>query len=194
MQSGAFGGLTPEELGRMIVGLDQESDRGFVLIAAATLDEVLRLMLRHYFIDNPHEKNFLDKLFENEAPLSTFSSRIRLAYALGFIGDDLYHDLQIVRDIRNKFAHSIKALQLDTDSIRDRIRNFRYAKSWFGHMSQTNDLRLNFKFNFAAMLLGLVAEAALEKKSDNRPEGLMELFEKHPSLKEYRELVASFVK
>src|SRR5689334_4681663 len=103
---GQYGKLKTEEVTAMVETLDGESDRAFVLILAANLDEMLRMLLRNYFLDNEKEKGFLDKIFENEGPLSSFSSRIRLAFALGFINQELYHDLQIVRDIRNKFAHS----------------------------------------------------------------------------------------
>ena len=38
-------------------------------------------------------------------PLGTFSSRISMAYLLGHIPPWMYRDLELIRGIRNKFAH-----------------------------------------------------------------------------------------
>jgi DNA-binding MltR family transcriptional regulator len=43
------------------------------------------------------------------APLGTFSARITGALALGVISEDEYHDLEIIRVVRNHFAHQLKA-------------------------------------------------------------------------------------
>lgn len=80
---------------------------------------------------------------------------------------------------------------MDTDSIRDKIHNLRYAKSVLNPALQPNkDIRLIFKFHFVFILLGLVGEASYEKKTENRPHGLVELFnEKLAGLPQYKALL-----
>jgi DNA-binding MltR family transcriptional regulator len=53
----------------------------------------------------------------DDRPLGTFSSRIKIAYALGIIGGKSRHDLDIVGNIRNAFAHGMRDLAFDTKEI-----------------------------------------------------------------------------
>ena len=57
------------------------------------------------------------------APLGSFSSRINAAFALGLIEQAEFAECQIIRRIRNKFAHSSKALKFDSPEVRDLVLN-----------------------------------------------------------------------
>lgn len=57
-------------------------------------------------------KRLIATVFEGTGPLSTFSSKISLCRALGLFGEEVRHDLQILRKIRNDFAHSPQQLHL----------------------------------------------------------------------------------
>ena len=46
------------------------------------------------------------KMFEGYGPLGSFSSKIDIAHALGFIDARASRSLHAVREIRNEFAHS----------------------------------------------------------------------------------------
>lgn len=48
------------------------------------------------------------RLFRHNGPLSTFSARLDMAFALYLIGEKTRHDLDIIRDIRNDFAHDLE--------------------------------------------------------------------------------------
>jgi hypothetical protein len=48
-----------------------------------------------------------------DAPLATFSAKIRLAYALSIFGSSTRDDLDTIREIRNAFAHSTRPLASD---------------------------------------------------------------------------------
>jgi DNA-binding MltR family transcriptional regulator len=67
------------------------------------------------------------------APFGTFSSRIVGALALGLISADEYHDLEIIRGIRNDFAHKIVVGFADA-SIRDRCNNLIFAAKDYGQV------------------------------------------------------------
>jgi DNA-binding MltR family transcriptional regulator len=52
-------------------------------------------------------------LQEDSGPLRSFSTKISMGYALGVYNDKLENDLNIVRVLRNAFAHSKKLLEFD---------------------------------------------------------------------------------
>ncbi len=90
--------------------LSSESDRGVVMIGASFLDEALEVLLRAKFgADKNKVKDVVNPLFGGVGPLTTFSSKIKLSYALDLIDDWVYKDMEIVREIRNTFAHQISA-------------------------------------------------------------------------------------
>jgi DNA-binding MltR family transcriptional regulator len=166
--------LSKTGIDRMITALEKESDRGYLLIMSAMLDEVLRLLLRNFMLNNEREKGFKDKLFENDGPLSTFSSRIRVAFGLGLLDPDLYADLQIFREIRNQFAHQFQAISFETSSIRDRIHNLKYLRKELNlDNSQFMEMRSAVHFSFAGMLTTLVIELNENRKTLCRPLNLM---------------------
>jgi DNA-binding MltR family transcriptional regulator len=53
----------------------------------------------------PLSKKFKERLFENYGPLGSFASKIDIAYALSIIEYNIYDDLKIIKEIKNKFAH-----------------------------------------------------------------------------------------
>jgi hypothetical protein len=97
--------------------LDTESDRGCALFAAAYLDRALSDALYVSMVD---AKKIDSELFGNQAPLATFSNRIRLAFYLGKISAETRADLERIRSIRNDFAHHPEILSFEMTTVRDR--------------------------------------------------------------------------
>ena len=110
-----------DPLWSMIDELEKESDRGAVLVAAAFLDDSLSNLLRSVMVD---DKNLIDSLLRPDGPLGTFSARIKVCQAFGLLESDVYHDLQLIRRLRNEFAHRHQSASLEDPSARDRISNF----------------------------------------------------------------------
>ncbi len=104
------------------VRLSAESDRGCALTAAAYLDESLATLLRNRLVQ---DKGNIDALIDPGRPLSAFSTRIRIAYAIGLISKDCMKDLDSIREIRNKFAHLHGPVSFSDQSIAHRCRNLR---------------------------------------------------------------------
>jgi DNA-binding MltR family transcriptional regulator len=94
-----------------------ESDRATAIIGAAFLDNHLRLLLSQFFVDNPKVVNELLGGGEGDAPLSSFGPRITTAYALGLLGVDELHDLRIIKNLRNVFAHGLQGLSFSQPDI-----------------------------------------------------------------------------
>jgi hypothetical protein len=84
--------------------LDNQSDRGVALIAAALVDVSLIRLMRCRMVGF---KDFEQILFEREgAPLSTFSARIKVARGFGVLGPLAEAHMDAMRRVRNQFAHS----------------------------------------------------------------------------------------
>jgi DNA-binding MltR family transcriptional regulator len=56
-------------------------------------------------------------LVADNGPLGSFYSRIAMGYALGIHDNNMRNDLNIVRNIRNAFAHSRKSIQFDHPAV-----------------------------------------------------------------------------
>lgn len=100
-----------------------ESPRGMVLVIAAELDRMLLLSIKELLKDGAG-LTALNQ--DNQGPISTFSARINLAHALGIIDDAEHRDLNLIRKIRNDFAHDVSASLYD-QSINSRAAELSMA-------------------------------------------------------------------
>ena len=100
--------------------LSQESERGSAIIGAAYIDDVLEEILKAFMIA-PAQRQ--DELFASSfAPLGSLSAKIALSYRLGLISPNIRVSLDLVRKIRNDFAHVLHPIDFKTQSVHDRIR------------------------------------------------------------------------
>jgi DNA-binding MltR family transcriptional regulator len=88
---------------------------GVAIATTAILDSGLELALKRAM--RPLSAKLYKCLFEPFRPLSTFSSKIVMAYALGIISKDTFEELEKIRQIRNAFAHSSVVLHFGSDPI-----------------------------------------------------------------------------
>ena len=98
------------------------SDRAVAIIGATALDTHLEKLLKKYLINDSKAVNDLISGSSNSL-LSTFSAKIHATYCLGLISKNEFEDLQIVRRIRNNFAHELQNCNFDNVSIKSLIGN-----------------------------------------------------------------------
>lgn len=91
-----------------------ETDRGAALVGAALLDRQLRDLLLSHFVDKKESAELLDG---GTAPLGTFSSRIKASYCLGLVTELEHGELQIIRKVRNEFAHQTHGLTFLNEKV-----------------------------------------------------------------------------
>lgn len=78
------------------------SERNAVLIAGAAFDVLLERILQKYLrSDSTKSKQLIN------GSLGRFSTRINACFCLGLISEDELHDLNVVKEVRNSFAHNI---------------------------------------------------------------------------------------
>ncbi len=91
--------------------LARESDRGVILIGAAFINDALETLIRAKFQEKRRKiKGMIKDFFGPMGPLGSFWAKIRLVYGLELIKADEYHDLELLRKIRNRFAHQLEAV------------------------------------------------------------------------------------
>jgi hypothetical protein len=91
-----------------------ESDRAAAVLGAAWLDVQLKRRIELLLVD---DRKAMAPLFAGLGPLSTFSARIRVAYGLGIVSRASFADLQLIKKIRNLFAHDLHGLSFSDDEI-----------------------------------------------------------------------------
>jgi DNA-binding MltR family transcriptional regulator len=134
----------------LIAKVGAESERGMAVLVAAELDRALELVLRSYLIAG----KAVDNLFDGGTPpLGTFSSKINLARALHLIRRDEFESLQLIRRIRNEFAHNPNARFEDAK-----------IKSWMNELRETEkaDPRAAFAVKSAELIVSLEIGAVHE--------------------------------
>jgi mannitol operon repressor len=117
-------GFPPEHLRdamMFVAELSRESVRGKVLIATGFIEHQLRNVLAAFLVEGTDAARLLDG---PNAPLGSFSARICACHALGLITDDENHDLELIRKIRNEFAHKTQ-VSFDLPNVRDRCTALR---------------------------------------------------------------------
>jgi DNA-binding MltR family transcriptional regulator len=95
-----------------------ESDRAAAVLAGGYLDSFLENALRSVFISG----GIVDELFEGHGPLRSLSSKIAMTNALGLATDALARDMNLIRKIRNHFAHHIWDATFDIAPVSDWCR------------------------------------------------------------------------
>ncbi len=103
--------------------LEGETERGLAIVGAAFLDDALAELLRAYLIDD--SKKLVNGLLGRS--IGSFKNRCDLAYALGLIGPDMHSDLDQIREIRNRFAHSYSDLDFSASKVLGRCKNLKIA-------------------------------------------------------------------
>ena len=101
---------------RFIEDLQKETDRGAALVGATFIDNVLESMLRAYFVD---DKEIVDELLNSNDLIGNLSVKGKMAYCLGLIGKENYRDINVIRKIRNEFAHLDKPVSFNMPNIKE---------------------------------------------------------------------------
>lgn len=106
--------LTTDDLVGYINEVHGANPRSMAIMGAAALEQTLVGLLEAQFVDDPDARNeLLRALYDSNAMLSTFANKTVLCYLLGLITKEQKDHLDIIRRIRNVFAHRVKPLRFD---------------------------------------------------------------------------------
>jgi hypothetical protein len=109
--------------------LAEESDRARVIVIACWIEEFLEVKLTNEF--SKGSAGARKALFSNNGPFATFSAKINAAFCAGWVDSDVYHDVQVIRKLRNVFAHSYDPVSLNEEKTRNLIESLRVPHRQF---------------------------------------------------------------
>jgi DNA-binding MltR family transcriptional regulator len=109
----------------MLILFENESDRGAAVLAGSYVENHLGLYLRSRMKD----PSVAEQMFSSEGPLSTFSQRIYLAQAIGFLSKEQCADLHLIKKIRNYFSHHPKEASFNDKPVSDWVDNLIATKT-----------------------------------------------------------------
>jgi DNA-binding MltR family transcriptional regulator len=94
------------------------SDRACAILFAGWVELALDRALKSVFRADI-SSTLSKRLFEFDGSVGTFSAKIDVAYGLGLFGQQSHHDLELIRAIRNGFAHCGQPLEFTTAETAD---------------------------------------------------------------------------
>jgi hypothetical protein len=108
--------ITEADIAAIEAELYGGSDRATGVLLASFVENGLNTFLRAQ--TRPSFSEY-DKglLFGMNSPLGTFSAKIIAAYSFNWFGPDTRHDLNLIRVLRNGFAHSRNSFTFETPQV-----------------------------------------------------------------------------
>jgi hypothetical protein len=162
-----------DDLGKLLEQAPAWIDRGqaaTVLKSVAVYEDVLQQCLEACM--RPLSAKMRSRLFNGYGPISSLAAKSDIAYAFRLLTDDDYADLQIIRKVRNEFAHAQEVLGFETPKIEALVSKMKkprnkpaWAYDWyFSRMSEIG----NNLIDQTARIAGEVGRRAVEP----RPRGI----------------------
>lgn len=103
-----------------------DSDRAVAIVGAALVEDRLADGLERFM--RPDKKTF-ERLTDFTGPLGSFSQKSSMAYMLGLVSKMAFEDLEVMRKIRNKFAHSLAIASFETPVIKSKLNSLQLYRS-----------------------------------------------------------------
>jgi len=145
----------------------KETDRGAVILATTAFeDELQRALLAVFQPLNSTEKG---ELFGFDAPLRSFSAKIRIAYALGILDKPRKRIAEVARVMRNTCAHAGQATSFYDKALMDGLYFMLQEVGYDGDeigLKLWSDERPDFpRFIFLTLVNELVASVTRDEAS-----------------------------
>jgi hypothetical protein len=141
--------------------LEAQTDRGAAIIGVAFLEARLEEAIRTRLVGVGEPT---DLLFRGDAPLATLKAKIDLGFALGLFGSKVHRDLNLLRKIRNKFAHNYTLVSFESADIQSQCSEF-----WLAANIQGAPEPNNARGRFVKTLL-LAFHLLMTEMKDNAPQ------------------------
>lgn len=107
-----------------LFNLRNGDDRTIAIIGGTFLEMTLEHILFSFFPDNNKD---VEKMMDFNQPMGNFSNKITMAYCLGLIEKVIKEDLNLVRKIRNEFAHDLYA-SFENEKIKSWCKELKWHK------------------------------------------------------------------
>lgn len=133
--------LLPKPMHDISDELEGLSDRAMAIVCASIIDDGLTSLLKLRLIN---DAKIQKKLLEGQGPLATFAAKIDAGYALNLYSKETHSDLDIIRNIRNKAAHTTTPFSFDAHE--SKIMSLNIPKRYFFEIDdvESNDWTIMF--------------------------------------------------
>ncbi len=118
--------LSENSLPDLVKALGKESDRGAVVLAGSYIENLLALGLESKLVVK--KKALTNNLFGAHGAFSTFSQRIDICEALGFLKPEICKELREIKKVRNEFSHHPFEAKFTDDAINKLICRLRLSE------------------------------------------------------------------
>ncbi|WP_292602450.1 MltR family transcriptional regulator [Mesorhizobium sp.] len=122
-------------LPEIFLQMENDSDRAVGIVAASAVEQRLEDLLRSRFPQTKLALMLANEKFRSSAPLGSFSAKIDLAYLFGHISEEAQHDLYVMKEIRNRFAHRMSIDSFEHAEIKSRCQNLSLIDKHVGELS-----------------------------------------------------------
>ncbi|GEM_PF-3151449 len=140
-------------------------DRTVAIITATVLEQSLEVGI----ISKLRPLNATDEravFFGESAPLNSLSQKITMGYALGLFGAQARSDMNIIRSVRNTFAHSRLTLTFKEPEVVEACRFITLPDRWPDLVADRRDARDTFVQSAFQYMLGLITLEDRDKDDD----------------------------
>lgn len=108
---------TEENLGDTVM---RETDRGAVILLSTAIEDMLSRRIKHEMV--PLNSDETARLFGADSVLGTFSAKIKMAQAMGYIDRETTKMCDLIREMRNACAHSGRHISFANEELSDVMR------------------------------------------------------------------------
>lgn len=141
-----------------------ETDRSTSVLIGALVDDLLLWALKRELVGL--NKSLNESLFGSNGPLSTLRNRINLLLALGWISPKTTENIDLIRKIRNEFAHRSTCRTFDDQKIAGLVSSMGGFNQAF-EAGQLELKALNYRQRF--LMYAAVSASSLLKESVEAP-------------------------
>ena len=106
-------GLNADEFAKHLKEFSGKNDRLIAVVGGAHIESALRGLI----MGTLRQGEKTQELFIGHGELARLSSRIKFAYAMKLIDNDLRRNLDYIREIRNVFAHRVAPTRFTTPEV-----------------------------------------------------------------------------
>ena len=115
------------DIAKVFEEIQGDSDRAAAITAAAYFDEILRLALLARLV--PLDEKEIKKLFDDiEGVFTSTYSMALVGYAVGLYGPKTLKDLDLIRQVRNQFAHNTGVSKFTHRNVQWRCKKLHTAE------------------------------------------------------------------
>jgi len=121
------GTINTERFHELMGELNTASDRAVGILGGGLVEMSLTEALLAHLHRN---EKVTDELFNTTGALGAFATKIHLGFLTGIYGAGGHKELLIIKDIRNRFAHSLEIKDFKTQQIQAWAMNLKFGERY----------------------------------------------------------------